>query len=306
MGLVGVLLSAPPPELIFALAKRVERPPKVDGRIERGEWPPFVEEPFWDIFAVPDRAAKEGTKFSVCYDEKALYIAAVCQEPKPEGLVKAVTWHDGPVYQDDSIEVFLDTNLDRKTYFHFVANCIGTRFEEFVMDKSWDADWLAAASVGKDRWTLEMAIPFSALKVKPKEGDVWGFNICREHWAHGRKEISAWSLTRGGFHNPKAFGRLIFGTARPVMRRAAEEALEEAASFERRASEELRQLRGSREAEEFLSALAKVREIASRWRKLPGDDPKALSDFLRELSDARKALERAFWALKFAALFSEG
>lgn len=90
--------------------------------------------------------------------------------------------------------------------------------------------------MGEKEWTLEMAIPFSALKVKPREGDAWGFNICREHWAHGRKEISAWSLTRGGFHNPRAFGHLIFGTARPVMRRTAEEALREADSFERRAS----------------------------------------------------------------------
>ena len=306
VGIAALLLSAPPPDLMFALAKRVQRPPRIDGRIEPGEWPPFVKEPFWDIFATPDRPAREGTSFSICYDDKALYIAAICEEPKPEGLVKLVTWHDGPVYQDDSIEVFLDTNHDHKTYFHFVANCIGTRFEEFVTDKSWDANWLAAASIGRKEWTLEMAIPFSALKARPKEGDVWGFNICREHWAHGVKEISAWSLTRGGFHNPKAFGHLIFGTARPVMRRAAEEALREAASFERRAADELRQLRGSREAEEFLAALSKVRGIASRWRELPPDDPKALSNLLRELSQARKGLEEAFWALKFAALFAEG
>ncbi len=299
------LLAAPPPEEMFALAVKVDKPPAIDGEIKKGEWPPFVEEPFWDIFASPDRPAKEGTKFSVAFDDRNLYIAAICEEPHPEGLVKSVTWRDGPVYGDDSIEVFLDANHDHKTYFHFVVNCIGVKFDEQVMDKSWDAEWEAAARIGKSEWTLEMAIPFSALKVVPKEGDVWGFNICREHWAHGVKEISAWSLTRGGFHHPQAFGHLIFGSARRLIEKLVREALSTAASFEERAQEELEGLRGKPEAEAFLEALRKYRRIAVEGKSLPPCDPKALVNFMRSLSRARKELEEKFWELKFAYLFAE-
>ena len=61
----------------------------------------------------------------------------------------------------------------------------------------------------KDRWTLEMAIPFAAFGRKtPEKGEVWGASFCRDYRAV--KECSSWPPMPGGFHNPSAFSYLIF------------------------------------------------------------------------------------------------
>jgi len=58
-------------------------------------------------------------------------------------------------------------------------------------------------------WSIEFAVPFEGLGVKPKPGDVWGFNLCRTETR--LREYSAWAYTPGAFADPRTFGHLIFG-----------------------------------------------------------------------------------------------
>lgn len=70
------------------------------------------------------------------------------------------------------------------------------------------------------RWTVEMAIPHSALEgiqpVPPKEGDTWRMNLYRIDRSHEGDAVKvsagAWSPTAGWFHNPERFGKIVFSS----------------------------------------------------------------------------------------------
>ncbi|MCD4824583.1 MAG: hypothetical protein K8S55_08240 [Phycisphaerae bacterium] len=149
----------------------------------------------------------------MAYDEKKLYIAIKCDESQIDALraQHSVTVHDGPVWEDDELEVFLSTGSDPAKYFHFLVNSIGTRADEMKLDKKWSGQWQAATSIGKNGWTAEICIPFKSLGQKaPASGTVWRLNLCRSRRV-GKAEYSVWSQTNGGFHKSGKFGYLIFG-----------------------------------------------------------------------------------------------
>ena len=51
------------------------------------------------------------------WTKTALYIAMKCYEAKPDAMVAIAKEHDSAVAADDSIQLFLDTNHDHKTYY---------------------------------------------------------------------------------------------------------------------------------------------------------------------------------------------
>jgi hypothetical protein len=150
------------------------------------------------------------TRARVWYDREALHLRIECQEPAPDRLQAKCADHDGPVFTDDCVEIFLSPELGGAPYYHFVANSRGTRFEERVKDVAWEAPWTASGTVGKEGWVLEVAIPFAALGAKPEPGALWRLNLCRQRQAGGANELSSWSATGVSFHDTANFGYLVF------------------------------------------------------------------------------------------------
>ena len=187
----------------------------IDGRLDDSGWMKAgIVNGFLD--------AKEGVLVNqqtigyLGYDDKYLYIALKGLEDSPQKIRANIRERDGYVWEEDSFEIFLDTNRDKASYFHLVTNSIGTMFDQRVipvgiMDRSWNASWKVATSVKDDYWIAEIAIPFSGLKVTtPNKGDVWGLNLCRNQY----RGCSAWAYTKGAFHRPALFGTLEFGGER--------------------------------------------------------------------------------------------
>jgi len=66
-------------------------------------------------------------------------------------------------------------------------------------------------AIGKDHWTLEVAIPMSALGVAGESPKRWRANIYRNRQAGGRGESQAFSPTfRGDYDVPDRFGHFLF------------------------------------------------------------------------------------------------
>jgi len=68
--------------------------------------------------------------------------------------------------------------------------------------------WEVATAVEADRWIVEVKIPFDLIGARPKPGEVWGFNACRNDQGSG--EATAWSCTQGSYAKPERFGGLMF------------------------------------------------------------------------------------------------
>lgn len=166
--------------------------PRIDGRLDEPCWRmATLAEPFLRLGGAAP--AREQTSARLLSDGEALYIGFVCRESRMDRLVAQVTRHDGTVWLDDCVEIFIDANHDHRTYHHFIVNSLATRLDARMgesgrLDLKWDAPWQAAARTDKDRWTVEVAIPFASIGGRP---DYFGINLCREEQPNG--ELSSWA-----------------------------------------------------------------------------------------------------------------
>jgi predicted phosphodiesterase len=192
-----------------AVCRRLKAPPKIDGTLDEETWK--RQSDISDLAVISlDRRPAVATQAWLAYDENGLYLAARCSEPNLPGLVAETTQRDGQTFKDDSIELFIDTALDRKTYFQFVVNAAGALYDGFVFDAAWNGESEQATGREKDAWTLEMAIPWRTLRVAaPSAGTKMGLEFVRTRGQTG--ELQQWAPTAGGNHVPGLFGTLEFG-----------------------------------------------------------------------------------------------
>jgi hypothetical protein len=64
----------------------------------------------------------------------------------------------------------------------------------------------------KDRWIVEMKIPFTEFGGTPRKGERWAINIARGRATtdpEEEKELSSWSY-EGRFHGPEGFRKILF------------------------------------------------------------------------------------------------
>jgi len=151
---------------------------------------------------------KDPTEAQVWYNAKGIYIGVKCFDREAGKNKCGVTAWDGNIWNDPSLELFIDPQLSRNYYYHLAVNQIGVQYDSFNGDMSWNGNWKAVTYTDPDGkyWSTEIFLPFGELGIDPTSSDRWGFNICREN--HVLQEYSCWSPTYGGFHTPTRFGQI--------------------------------------------------------------------------------------------------
>jgi len=177
----------------------------LDGRLDEKVWSELPSLPFAAQDKTPARLRTEGR---VWYDDRGLYIGMKCYGKPAPCTVKE---RDGWCWQDPSVEVFLDPQLTRSLYYHFVLNRNNVRYDGFCQRPSWNGIWQSATYTSPDQtfWSAEVFIPFGTLGIGRGSQATWGFNLGREE--QGKAEC--WAPTYGGFHNPLRFGHLTIAPA---------------------------------------------------------------------------------------------
>ncbi|MBU0609013.1 MAG: hypothetical protein KKI08_14095, partial [Armatimonadetes bacterium] len=183
----------------------VTQAPRVDGDLSDACW--AADRGVTGFITTTGGAPQRLTTVWVAHDASTLYFAFSCAKQPGDKLKKSVTKRDGVVWGDDEIELFLNPAGDFGDYYQFIVNPLGTRYDSHVTDASWSADWQAKTEETPTAWTVELAIPISALPLDLTTGQTWCANFGRGDKLAG--EASSWSGTFGGFHNPARFGRLV-------------------------------------------------------------------------------------------------
>ena len=163
------------------VAVRIDTEIRVDGALDENVWqrPPAATD---FIQAEPRQGfpATERTEVWVAYDDTHLYVAAYLydsSEPTVNDIRK-----DFSDTNQDGFQVILDTFRDRRNGYVFMTNPEGARGDRQVANEgreinaSWDAVWRVETQRVSDGWTLEMEIPFRALRFDP-DNDRWGINF---------------------------------------------------------------------------------------------------------------------------------
>lgn len=189
---------------------RLSSAPRIDGVIDDPCWTNATKVTcFLDTYGGKNPVSEQTIAY-LGYDEENLYFSFVCKESQMDKLAAKITQRDGPVWNDDCIEIFLTPGLITGRYYHFTVNSLGAqcdeRWDQGIMFREWGTAWQARASKGKDAWSVEVAIPFYILDFIPDADYNWKINLCRGETPKG--QFSALFPTLGGFHAPDKFGKL--------------------------------------------------------------------------------------------------
>jgi hypothetical protein len=207
---------------------RADSPIIVDGRLDEPCW--RAAEPISLVRTDTGEPPRFPTTVKLLWDDRFLYAGFHCIDPDIWGTI---TERDGPMYEEEVVEVFIDANRDGISYVELEVNPLNVALDLYMLNRQgrrwglfdWDsADWQHAVTVdgylnqrdrGDRSWTVEMAIPLADLAtaphIPPLNGDVWRVNLYRIDRGTYGDEYSAWSPTwEINYHISSRFGEVVF------------------------------------------------------------------------------------------------
>jgi len=147
--------------------------------------------------------ATEKTEFKILMDDKNFYFGIICYDSEPDKIIGIEMKRDARLFNNDNIEIFLDTFNDKKNCYYFQTNPVAARYDAMVTDEGksvnadWNTIWRVSCRQHEKGWTAEISIPFHAIRFKEGETS-WGINIGRE--IRRKTEKTFWSYI------PRALG----------------------------------------------------------------------------------------------------
>jgi hypothetical protein len=192
----------------------------IDGDISDKVWQSATEGNF--IRSRQGVRLRKPGKVSFLYDKDNLYIGIRFTELELKSLKAMHKKHDAALWQDDCAEIFIGKVDTPKSFYHFIFNSLGIRFDEDVLNATdhmleWNPDWRVAVKKGDNFWSAEAVIPFKSIGIEkaPEEGSSLKISVNREE--QNIPENSGWP--NGVFHKPEKFGTIIFGTYKNAIMR---------------------------------------------------------------------------------------
>jgi hypothetical protein len=134
------------------------------------------------------KAVSKPTEAYLGYDQKNIYVVFVCFDDPRQ--VRARMSRREDVYDDDQVEVMLDTFHDRRRAYAFQTTPLGVQWDAIWteasraevngnFDTSFDTVWNSRGKVTSRGYVVWLAIPFKSLRFPPTKQQVWGIILYR-------------------------------------------------------------------------------------------------------------------------------
>lgn len=199
---------------------------------------PFISG-FWKL-RNPLEETENDTRVQIGYDMEALYLQFINAEPYPDDIRVTTSERDGPVFRDDSNELYL--SLEGGDLYQFITSANGTQWDDRLVQKAdgdpyrpshtWSGKWETKAWIEKDRWISRWVIPWSEIGYHPKAGSTLSLNFTR-HRQTGAEETSLWNRFDGRLATREKFATLAFSTQGAALTRFSEEIVARPLAIER-------------------------------------------------------------------------
>jgi hypothetical protein len=184
-------------------AQKINTTIKIDGALDELIWAQSdTAVNFIQISPQLGAAATNKSKVSILYDDQAIYVGAFLYN-KPQNIRKQLTARDGEQRKDvDYFAVFFDTYNDDQNAVQFLVTTRNVQSDARLLpnlssqfgppsDYSWDAVWESKVQMHQNGWSVEMKIPYAALRFSKKEIQDWGVNF--ERYDRGSNENAYWN-----------------------------------------------------------------------------------------------------------------
>lgn len=167
--------------------KRISQPISIDGILNETEWQ-NAEVATDFIMLEPDNGKTidptKKTDVKILYDDQAIYIGAVLNDNEPQKIMREITQRD-----DDGATDFFGFSIngynDGQQEFRFIVTAAGVQWDANANsitgeDASWDAIWESNVKVTETGWTVEVKLPYSALRFSKEDKQIWGLQFFRQ------------------------------------------------------------------------------------------------------------------------------
>ena len=178
------------------LIKRANSAINIDGVMDEQAWlKADSADKFYMVLPMDTSYSKVRTHVRMTYDDKNLYIIAVCYNLVPGPYMVESLKRDFNFSKNDNFLLFMDPFDARTDGFSFGANAAGgqwdgSMYEGSKVDLSWDNRWFSAVKNDAEKWVWEAAIPFKSIRYK-KGIREWGINFSRNDLKTAEK--SSWT-----------------------------------------------------------------------------------------------------------------
>jgi len=166
-------------------ALRASKSPHIDGVLDEDFWKNAEDAKDFVMFQ-PGEGDKERenkkTIVKVAYDNEAIYFAAVLYDDEPEKIPMQFGGRD-EIRNVDFFLIGINPFNDGQNDYEFLVMSTGAQADARISDGredwSWNAVWENAVTVNEDNWTIEIKIPYSALRFANTPVQTWGINFHR-------------------------------------------------------------------------------------------------------------------------------
>ena len=195
---------------------RVNEAPVIDGKLDDKVWDQAQE---ITGFADDTQGFVPEVRQSLrlLYDLEGLYVGTRYQTvPDQELRAEHTLRDDANLWRDECLEVFLDPDLDRSTYYQFVANLKGIQSDLKIVDSKtkprdwdearlWNGRWQVETAEGSDHWSAEAFIPWETVGVEVGANLRMGLNVSRKYAPVGDPVIHSYTPAGVPVHGVESY-----------------------------------------------------------------------------------------------------
>ena len=180
--------------------KRFKSPPKIDGILDDSNWKILVPATKFERW-MPNNGSSEKEGYEnfvyIGYDDNAIYVAGKFNNPNPipvEFSQRDDIWEVNAESFFISINSY-DDNINEQSFIVTSAGTLGDSYTSGEMsenDFDFDTVFESKVSIDNKGWSMEMRIPYSALRFPSKNIQKWGINFGRKIIESG--EVYTWNF----------------------------------------------------------------------------------------------------------------
>ncbi len=184
-------------------ATRLSDKLEVDGILDEPIWKTVpVARGFTQIEPDAGEPATDSTTVRVIYDNEAIYIGAICYADSNQ-VSRVLSQRDNYNSNTDYFSVLFDTYKDKLNGFVFSVSTEGVQYDAKIYANQYNSKlnmiWYSKVKHYDNRFSVEMKIPYSAIRFSAEQVQDWGINFTR--YISENREEASWNTVKPDLDN---------------------------------------------------------------------------------------------------------
>ncbi len=177
-------------------ALKIDQSISIDGKLDEGVWKSANGSDGFTVWR-PNAGdvANKNAEVKILYDDEAIYVGAFIEEIHRDSIMQELTQRDD-LGNTDWFGLFLDSYQSGNNALEFIVGATGVQFDAKLVefqneDPNWDAVWFSEVHLTDNGWSVEIKLPYSALRFPKADIQTWNINFIKKQARTG--EVSTWN-----------------------------------------------------------------------------------------------------------------